>query len=134
MKTTEKAPKKVASKRVTVVNNPVTTTNQTLKSGKKLIPQTSEQAKKLLKVDPAVTSAKKITQPKTKSGLSIFLKELIQQGKFTQKEIFTQAHAKFPLLASSTISTLLTDSKNPKYNKFEKLVVVDDKGLMKFSI
>lgn len=134
MKTTEKATTKVASKSVEVVINPVTTTKKNLKSEKKLIPQTSEQAKKLLKVDPAVTEVKKINQPKPKSGLSIFLKELIEQGKFTQKEIFAQSHAKFPLLAPSTISTLLTDSKNPKYNKFDKLVTLDDKGILQFSI
>lgn len=124
MKTTEKAAKKVASKSVDVVINPVTTTKQNLKSGKKVIP---------LKVDPTITEVKKINQPKPKSGLSIFLKELITEGKFTTKEIFALAHAKFPQLAPSTISTLLTDSKNPKYNKFEKLVTLDDKGLMKFS-
>ena len=40
--------------------------------------------------------------------------------------------AKFPDLAVSSIQTMLTDGKNPKYNKFDKLVVQDENGVLSF--
>jgi hypothetical protein len=38
-----------------------------------------------------------------------------------------------PHLSDSTLSTVLTDCKNPKYNKFEKLVKVTEKGIYQFA-
>lgn len=73
------------------------------------------------------------TVSKPKSGLSIFLKGLIETGTMNQKEIATKIKEQFPQLDPSTISTLLTDSINPKYNKSDKLVVLDEKGNLKFS-
>jgi len=35
-------------------------------------------------------------------------------------------------LAKSTITVLLTDSKNPKYNRFDRLVVETEEGGLTF--
>lgn len=53
------------------------------------------------------------------------LAEWIKSGQFTKKEIIEKYCKEFGA-SSSTISTMLTDAKNPKYNKFEKIVVEKD--------
>lgn len=95
-----------------------------------------KESKQQTKPETSKTGTVKNESPtvsKPKSGLSIFLKGLIETGTMNQKEIATKAKEQFPQLAPSTISTLLTDSKNPKYNKFDKLVVLDEKGNLTFS-
>lgn len=61
-----------------------------------------------------------------------FLSPLISEGAFTAKELSEAAMKQFPTLTESTIRTFLTDSKNVKYNKFEKLVVVKE-GKLSFA-
>lgn len=52
-----------------------------------------------------------------------FFKPLIESGNYTQSELVEKGVKRFPTLSKSTIQTFLVDSKNAKYNKFEKLVV-----------
>jgi len=126
MKTSEKVSKKLASKIVEPENQ-----NEKSAKDQTIIEVKAKNAGKR-KLNPEPDPENEVT-PKKRSGLSDYLKELIQEGKFTQKEIMTKGREKFPALAPSTISTLLCDSKNPKYNKFDKLVVLGEKGIMKFS-
>jgi hypothetical protein len=72
--------------------------------------------------------------PKEKPAYLLFLSKLLEEGKFTQKELSALAVKEFPTVAKSTIETVLVDGKNPKYNRFPKLVVKDDKGLLKFAV
>lgn len=72
-------------------------------------------------------------QPKPKPPYLLFLTALIEEGKFTQKELSAAAIKAYPEVAKSTIETVLVDSKNIKYNRFPKLVVKDDKGLLSFA-
>ena len=60
-----------------------------------------------------------------------FLTPLIAKGKFTQKELIEKVSEKIGMKETST-QTLLTDARNPKYNKFEKLVVKNDSGILSF--
>jgi hypothetical protein len=62
-----------------------------------------------------------------------FLTPLIEKGKLTKAELVEKAQVKFPDLALSSLQTMLTDAKNPIYNKFAKLVVQDKDGVMSFA-
>lgn len=126
MKTSEKVSKELVSKLV----EPKNETKESAKDH--TIPKVKAKNAGKGKLNPEPDPKNEVS-PKKRTGLSNYLKELIQEGKFTQKEIMTKGREKFPSLAPSTISTLLCDSKNPKYNKFDKLVVLDEKGIMKFS-
>jgi hypothetical protein len=81
---------------------------------------------------PEVKPEKKEVKPE-KPNLRKFLKELIEKNEFTQRQILDKAHEAFPSLLKSTISTILSDSKNKKYSKWEFVVKVDEKGIYKFS-
>ena len=75
---------------------------------------------------------KKVNKTKTNSTILIeFLTPLIAKGKFTQKELIEKVSEKIGMKETST-QTLLTDARNPKYNKFEKLVVKNDSGILSF--
>ena len=58
---------------------------------------------------------------------------LIAKGEFTQKEIVSKVIEKFPNYSESAINTIISDGKNPKYNRFDKLVkVVPDTKILSF--
>lgn len=78
----------------------------------------------------AAPATAKVAKPKP--AYLIFLGNLLEEGKMTQKELKQAGWAKFPEVAKSTIETVLVDSKNPKYNRFPKLVVKDEKGILSF--
>ena len=61
-----------------------------------------------------------------------FFAPLIKQGKHSQKELTELGVKEFPTITGSTIRTFLTDSKNEKYNKFNKLVIINKKGNLSF--
>jgi hypothetical protein len=61
-----------------------------------------------------------------------FIEGLIVVGKYTKKEILEKVLEKFEGINKSTIQTLLSDSKNPKYNKLVKLTVEDENKIMSF--
>lgn len=52
-----------------------------------------------------------------------FIQNLIDQAKWTKKQILEKVKVKFPNASESGTQTILSDSKNPKYNKFPRLVV-----------
>ena len=62
-----------------------------------------------------------------------FITPLIDEGKFTQKELAKIAIESLPEQCPLTITTLLCDCKNPKYNKFAKLVKKTENGTLTFA-
>jgi hypothetical protein len=54
-----------------------------------------------------------------------FIQNALGEGCFTRDQIIDGYMISFPEKAKSTVMTYLSDSQNPKYNAFEKLVVVD---------
>jgi thiaminase len=62
-----------------------------------------------------------------------FLTDLIESEKFTQKQLAKIACESIENVCESTVTTLLVDSKNPKYNKFAKLVVKTENNTLKFA-
>ena len=79
----------------------------------------------------APAKEKKVTSSTDKVA---YFAPLIESGKYTAKELTAMALAegRFPKLTESTIRTFLTDSKNPKYNKFDRLVVKTEDGKLTF--
>jgi hypothetical protein len=61
-----------------------------------------------------------------------FLTPFIEKGKFTKEQLVEKAHVQFPDLAISSLQTMLTDGKNPKYNKFAKLLTQDANNVISF--
>jgi SOS response regulatory protein OraA/RecX len=55
------------------------------------------------------------------------IEDMISAKKHTRKEIIEAVMEKFPDVTKSNLTTFLTDSKNEKYQKFEKLVVENKK-------
>lgn len=88
-------------------------------SGRKQVPI---PAKKELFAKKASTSADRVA----------FITPFIEKGKSTKAQLVEKLTAKFPDLAISSLATLLTDAKNPRYNRFAKLVVQDKDGIMSF--
>lgn len=61
-----------------------------------------------------------------------FFTPFIEKGKLTKAELIEKGVKEFPKLSKSTLITFLTDAKNPKYNKFKKLIIQNEKGVMTF--
>jgi hypothetical protein len=64
---------------------------------------------------------------KARPAYLTFLGDLIEKGKMTQKQLQEEGWKEFPALAKSTITTVLVDSKNPKYSRFGKVAKKDEK-------
>ncbi len=100
---------------------------------KKVVEEEKEPEVKEVKEEekaPEVKEKKpRAAKQSTLVGKIEFFTPLIRSGKYTQKELVEQGLVEYPHLVRSTLQTFLTDSKNKKYNKFPKLVVVgkDDK-------
>ncbi len=84
------------------------------------------------KAPSVATKEPKSAKPAANEKL-VFLSGLISKGKLTRKEVVEQAVLKFPDASPAGLATLVSDGKNPKYNKFPKLVVENDKGLISFA-
>lgn len=54
-----------------------------------------------------------------------FIEGLIEKGKFTAKDIVAKTLEKYPEVSKSSISTIVSDSKNPKYTPFARTAVQD---------
>lgn len=64
-----------------------------------------------------------------------FAQNLIILGKHTAKEIVCLLKIEFPMYKPVSHQTLITDSKNPKYNCFDKLVIQNTQNkLLSFSV
>jgi len=61
-----------------------------------------------------------------------YMTAFIKEAKYSKKELLEMMCKKFPQVTKAANQTILTDGKNPKYNKFEKLIVQDDNGIMSF--
>lgn len=61
-----------------------------------------------------------------------FMAKLIGRGNLTAEKVADQTCEKFPDIKRSTITTSISDGMNPKYNKFDHLVCVDDKKRLFF--
>ena len=85
------------------------------------------------KKEPEVEKKEPKTKKRGGTDCVIFLTPLIKTKKYTQKELVDLGKKEFTELSPSTIYTLLTDGRNPKYNKFEKLLVKNDKGVINFA-
>lgn len=73
------------------------------------------------------------TQRKTKTQKEIeFLTFLINKGKYTRAQLLDLTLKQFSDASESKIYRMLVGAKNPKYNKFERLVVEDKNKIMKF--
>jgi outer membrane biosynthesis protein TonB len=89
---------------------------------------------------PRKRSAKPVKEEKVKSEKKAstterveFVTNLIQSNKkLTKKDILEKMCEKFPSNSRSAHATILSDGKNPKYCKFEKLLIEDDGGVLSF--
>jgi len=80
----------------------------------------------------AAHNPKKKQKQQSKSSDPIaLLSALIEKGEFTRQQIINNADNRLEL-SKSTIRTYITDGKNPKYNRFEKLVVENNDGTLSF--
>ena len=89
----------------------------------------SEHAMKMME---DVEKKKKAGKKRKFNEKTLFLLSMIKEGKFTRKEIIEKTLEKFPSASKSSLGTLLTDSKNPKYNRFDKLVKQGKDGILSF--
>jgi hypothetical protein len=106
---------------------------------------TDEEEIEILKVEDFESVGKFVKEKKEKTekqsaikkekgpSLVSVLTPFIEKGNKTKKELMEIGHENLPHLSDSTLSTVLTDAKNPKYNKFEKLVKVTEKGMYVFA-
>lgn len=61
-----------------------------------------------------------------------FLTPFIKEGTYTKKELVAKAMKHFQESKETTFITMLTDGKNPKYNKFERLLSQDEENIISF--
>ena len=61
-----------------------------------------------------------------------YISPFVKKAKYTKKELLEMMMEKYPMVTKAANQTILTDGKNPKYNKFPKLIVQDDDGIMSF--
>lgn len=62
-----------------------------------------------------------------------FVYACIESGRFTKREIVAMTLEKYPVLNKGSIQVLLSDAKNPKYTKFDRLMVENEHGVVSFS-
>jgi hypothetical protein len=62
-----------------------------------------------------------------------FYTTLIEKGGFTKKELVEKAEKEFPDATKAALQTVISDGKNPKYNKFAKLLVEDENKVFSFA-
>lgn len=93
-------------------------------------------SKKVVTPDPdpgkvVEESPKPVVESPTKRVIA-YLSTLLKAGKYTRKDLIEKAVTEVPELKKVSVQTLLTDSKNPKYNKFPKLVQEKEGGILGF--
>ncbi len=103
--------------------------------------KTENKADKKVKSEKALTDKKDGTNNYVKATdrtivpkkeLVSFFNPLIKVGKHDQRALLEKGMSEFGKLAKKSVTDFLSYSKNPKYLKFDKLVVVDKKGNLKF--
>jgi len=78
------------------------------------------------KMNQILLLSKNSNQNSSKLNLRSEMKSLIEEKKSNQKEILSILSERFPSILRSTISTILSDSKNERYNKFEYLIKIEN--------
>jgi len=78
---------------------------------------------------------KKPRKSSRKSEMKEYIIKLIDQGKWTRKQVLDKAVAKFPKKAKSTARTYITDALSEKYGVkiFGKRAKVNEKGIISWS-
>ena len=61
-----------------------------------------------------------------------YVEAMIEKGTHTKAVIVDSTLATYPEASKGSVVTMLSDGKNPKYNKFRALIKVDDKGVFSF--
>lgn len=85
------------------------------------------------KTSPKSPKEKKEVQKKPRSSERLaFLAPLIAENKWTRKDLVEKAMTQFPNVSKDAIQTILSDGKNPKYNRFDALIVEQENGVMGF--
>lgn len=75
------------------------------------------------------------TVPKPTKLRSDRVEALIDEGKHTSKEITALLLEEFPMFTSASHSTVISDSKSSKYNRFGRLTVMDpDTKILSFHV
>jgi len=105
--------------------------------GGKAKPKKKSKAKKKA---PKKKAKKEIAKkpPKKKGAKSLmqqcrdYLEDLIEEGGHTREELVEMAAEAIPGLKENSIQAVITNSKNPKYNKLSKLVVKAEDGTLEF--
>lgn len=92
----------------------------------------SNMAAKTVTKKPAKATGDAKGRKNSTSEVREFLAPLITKAKFTKKELIEKCAAKFPDRKESSFSTILSDGKNAKYNKFDKLVKETKDGYLTF--
>jgi len=97
-----------------------------------IVGKTVKVAARKKNVNEKNTDKKSIPKKRKFGEKTLFLLSLIEEGRFTRKEIIEKTLKKFPSASKSSLGTFLTDSKNPKYNKFDSLVKQGKNGILSF--
>lgn len=98
-----------------------------------------KEVKKVAPVKEEILQKEAEKKPVEKKKISILdiikptLLSLLKEGTHNKKEIIKEITSKYPEIKEITLNTMLTDSKNPKYNKLDLLVVENTKGHLSFS-
>jgi hypothetical protein len=120
----KKANKKVvkSAKKIVVINNDakISTIVETIEEKAIVVPV--EKVKK-----------EKVEKNGTCKQIVAFLTDLIESNQFDQKQLAKIACESIENVNPVTVTTLLVDSKNPKYNKFPHLVVKTENNTLKFA-
>ena len=82
--------------------------------------------------DQAVQAVKAAKEPRQKPQYVLLITKMVSEAKWNRKQIIEAVTTLCPSVAPSSIATVCTDCKNPKYNRLPHLVVADDKGILKF--
>lgn len=80
---------------------------------------------------PPVPKVQKAPHTVARAQRREYLAQLLEEGRFTRQEIIDRVLDKYPGPSQDSISTILSDSKNPKYNTLARLAV-EEKGVFKF--
>lgn len=60
------------------------------------------------------------------------MEKMISEGRYTRSQIIDSIIEQYPGITKGSLQTVLTDSKNPKYNRFPKLAVEDANKIFSF--
>jgi len=107
---------------------------------KEPVKETKKEVAPVAKKETAKTTPAKAEKPKKIVGAAkvttadriAFIAPFIAKAKYNKKELLEMMVEKWPDMPIGGHQVILTDCKNPKYNKFEKLVVSNEVGVFSF--